>query len=57
MKKLLLCSLLASTLVYGEQRAWEFGVNGGMTSIKNKDTINLEKMELLVSLFKKIEKD
>ena len=42
MKKLLLCSLLASTLVYGEQRAWEFGVNGGMTSIENEDSINLE---------------
>jgi OOP family OmpA-OmpF porin len=42
MKKLLLCSLLASTLVYGEQRAWEFGVNSGMTSIKNEDSIKLE---------------
>ena len=42
MKKLLLCSLLASSLVYGEQRAWEFGVNGGMTSIKNEDSIKLE---------------
>jgi len=42
MKKLLLCSLLASTLLYGEQRAWEFGVNGGMTSIKNEDSINLD---------------
>ncbi len=42
MKKLLLCSLLASTLVYGEQRAYEFGVNGGMTSIKNEDSIKLE---------------
>jgi OOP family OmpA-OmpF porin len=42
MKKLLLCSLLASTLLYGEQRAWEFGVNGGMTSVKNEDSIKLE---------------
>jgi OOP family OmpA-OmpF porin len=42
MKKLLLLSLLASTLVYGEQRAWEFGVNGGTTSIKNEDSINLD---------------
>lgn len=42
MKKLLLCSLLASTLLYGDQRAYEFGVNGGMTSIKNEDTIKLE---------------
>ena len=42
MKKLLLCSLLASSLVYGEQRAWEFGVNAGMTSIKNEDSIKLE---------------
>jgi OOP family OmpA-OmpF porin len=42
MKKLLLFSLLVSTLVYGEQRAWEFGVNGGMTSIRNEDSIKLE---------------
>jgi len=42
MKRLLLSSILLSTLVYGEQRAWEFGVNGGMTSIKNEDSIKLE---------------
>ena len=42
MKRLLLCSLLASTLMYGEQRAWEFGVNSGMTSIKNENSIKLE---------------
>ncbi len=42
MKKVILCSLLVSTLVYAEQRAWEFGVNGGMTSIKNEDSIKLE---------------
>ncbi|MCH9814622.1 MAG: OmpA family protein [Epsilonproteobacteria bacterium] len=42
MKKLLLCSLLASSLLYGTDRAYEFGVNAGMTSIKNEDSIKLE---------------
>ncbi len=42
MKKLLLCSLLASSLLYANERAYEFGVNGGMTSIKNEDSIKLE---------------
>jgi OOP family OmpA-OmpF porin len=42
MKKLLLCSLLASSLLYANERAYEFGVNGGMTSVKNEDSIKLE---------------
>ncbi len=42
MKKLLLCSLLASSLLYANERAYEFGVNGGMTSIKNEGGIKLE---------------
>lgn len=42
MKKLLLCSLLASSLLYANNKAYEFGVNAGMTSIKNKDSIKLE---------------
>ncbi len=42
MKKVLLCSILATSLVYGVDRAYEFGVNAGMTSIKNEDNIKLE---------------
>jgi OOP family OmpA-OmpF porin len=42
MKRILLCSLLASSWAFGIDKAYEFGVNGGVTSIKNKDSIKLE---------------
>ncbi len=42
MKKILLCSVLASSLLIGAEKAYELGVNAGMTSIKNDKNIKLE---------------
>jgi len=42
MKKMLLCSILASSLLIGAEKAYELGINAGVTSIKNDGGIKLE---------------
>ncbi len=42
MKRLLLGSLLVTSLLYAEGKPYEFGVGLGMTSIDNEDGLNLE---------------
>ncbi len=42
MKKVLLCSLLISSFLMAENKAYELGVNAGVTSIKNDGGIELD---------------
>jgi len=50
MKKLLLVSFLASSILFASEKPYEFGVSAGLTSIKNKDSIELENATFGLSL-------
>lgn len=42
MKKVILSAVLATSMLYSANNAYEFGVNGGVTSVKNDGGLNLE---------------
>ncbi len=50
MKKLLLVSFLASSILFASEKPYEFGVSAGLTSIKNEDSIKLENATFGLSL-------
>ena len=50
MKSILMASVLLSSLLYGAQKPFEFGLNLGATSIKNEDSIKLENATVGMSI-------
>ncbi|OQX74811.1 MAG: hypothetical protein B6D59_01300 [Campylobacteraceae bacterium 4484_4] len=50
MRRILLGSLLMTSLVFGAQKPYEFGINGGLTSVENEDSIHLENPTFGLSL-------